>query len=182
MAERPDPGGTPASAAPAGRRRPSSGPSGEQPVAGPSGEQPIAGPPDQEHSAGPRRALITLYAIFALAATSRAVVQLATKFHEAPLAYALSLFSGLVYIGATVGLVTNRRWSRGLAWASCGTELAGVLAIGVLTIVDAVAFPDDTVWSRFGSGYVYIPVVLPLLGLGWLWSTRRRSVSDTATA
>lgn len=130
---------------------------------------------------GPRRALVTLYAIFALAATSRAVVQLVTKFHEAPLAYVLSLFSGLVYIGATVGLLTNRRWSRAVAWASCGTELAGVLAIGVLTIVDAVAFPDDTVWSRFGSGYVYIPVVLPLLGLGWLWSTRSGD-RPTATA
>jgi hypothetical protein len=167
VAERPGPGGTPASADPAGT--PAS--------ADPAGEQHSAG------SAGPRRALITLYAIFALAATSRAVVQLATKFHEAPLAYALSLFSGLVYIGATVGLVTNRRWSRGLAWAACGTELAGVLAIGVLTIVDAVAFPDDTVWSRFGSGYVYIPVVLPLLGLGWLWSSRpRRADSEAATA
>src|SRR5699024_3162839 len=117
---------------------------------------------------GPRRALLALYATFALAATARALVQIFTKFHEAPLAYLLSLVSGLIYIGATVGLLTRRRWSRGLAWVSCSTELAGVLAIGVLSIVDAVAFPDDTVWSGFGSGYVYIPIVLPLLGLGWL--------------
>ncbi len=121
---------------------------------------------------GPRRALITIYGIFALAATARAVVQIATKFHEAPLAYLLSLLSGLVYIGATVGLTTRRRWSRGLAWASCGTEFVGVLVIGTLSLADSVAFPDDTVWSGYGSGYVYIPVVLPLLGLGWLWHTR----------
>ncbi len=121
---------------------------------------------------GPRRALVSLYAIFALAATARAVVQIATKFHEAPLAYLLSLLSGVIYIGATTGLVTRRRWSRGLAWTSCAVELAGVLVIGVLSIADAVAFPDDTVWSRFGSGYVFIPIVLPLAGLGWLWHTR----------
>lgn len=121
---------------------------------------------------GPRRALITLYGIFALAATARAVVQLATKYHEAPLAYLLSLLSGLVYIGATVGLTTRRRWSRGLAWISCGTELVGVLVIGTLSLADSAAFPDDTVWSDYGSGYGYIPVVLPLLGLGWLWHTR----------
>lgn len=121
---------------------------------------------------GPRRALIAIYATFALAATARAVVQLSTKFHEAPLAYLLSLLSGLIYIGATVGLTTRRRWSRGLAWASCGTEFVGVLVIGTLSLADRAAFPDDTVWSDYGSGYVYIPVVLPLLGLGWLWHTR----------
>ena len=122
---------------------------------------------------GPRRALISIYGIFALAATARAVVQLATKFHEAPLAYLLSLLSGLIYIGATVGLTTRRPWSRGMAWISCGTEFVGVLVIGTLSLADSAAFPDDTVWSGYGSGYGYIPVVLPLLGLGWLWHTRR---------
>lgn len=127
--------------------------------------------------AGPRRALIAVYAIFALAATSRAAVQIATKFHEAPLAYVLSLVSGLIYIGATIGLTTRRPFGRPLAWASCGAELVGVLVVGTLSLADKAAFPDDTVWSRFGSGYVYIPVVLPLLGLTWLYATRRRGRS-----
>lgn len=122
---------------------------------------------------GPRRALIALYATFALAATARAGVQIATRFHEAPLAYVLSLLSGLIYISATVGLTARRPWARPLAWVSCATELVGVLVIGTLSLADAAAFPDDTVWSRFGSGYVYIPVVLPILGLAWLWHTRR---------
>jgi hypothetical protein len=116
--------------------------------------------------------LVTLYAIFALAATSRAVVQIATKFSEAPLAYLLSLFSGLVYIGATIGLTTSKPWSRTLAWISCGTELVGVVTVGILSIADHAAFPDDTVWSRFGSGYGFVPLVLPILGLTWLWFTR----------
>ena len=133
----------------------------------PTGTVRPAGPPT-----GPRRALITLYGIFALAATSRAIVQIATKFHQAPLAYLLSLLSGLVYIGATVGLTTRRPWSRALAWASCGTELVGVLAIGTWSIADASAFPDDTVWSRFGSGYGYVPLILPFLGLAWLAYSR----------
>lgn len=121
---------------------------------------------------GPRRALIALYGTFALAATARAGVQITTRFHEAPLAYVLSLLSGLIYIGATVGLTSRRRFGRPLAWVSCTAELVGVLTIGTLTLADATAFPDDTVWSDFGSGYVYIPIVLPLLGLAWLWFTR----------
>ena len=135
-------------------------------------------PEDEAPPTGPRRVLIALYAIFALAATARGIVQIATKFDEAPLAYSLSLFSGIVYIAATVGLVTNRRWSRPLAWAAVGTEMVGVLVIGVLSIVDSTAFPHDTVWSRFGAGYGYVPIILPVLGLMWLWHTRRGARRD----
>ncbi len=123
-------------------------------------------------STGPRRALVAVYAIFALAATARAVVQITTTYATAPVAYLLSLFSGLVYIGATAGLVSHRVWSRPLAWASCSVELVGVLVIGTLSIADAAAFPRDTVWSHFGAGYGYVPVILPLLGLWYLWQSR----------
>lgn len=151
------------------------GPAADEFMTPPPPDPAVAGSGDPAvEPTGPRRALIALYATFALAATARAGVQIATRFHEAPLAYVLSLLSGLIYISATVGLSSRRGWARPLAWISCGTELAGVLVIGSLSLADAAAFPDDTVWSGFGSGYVYIPVVLPLLGLAWLWHTRRR--------
>jgi hypothetical protein len=141
--------------------------------ADPESAQPDPTEPDDEGPpTGPRRVLIALYAIFALAATARGVVQIATKFDDAPLAYLLSLFSGIVYIAATVGLVTNRRWSRPLAWAAVGTEMVGVVTIGLASIFDSTAFPHDTVWSRFGAGYGYVPIILPVLGLMWLWQTR----------
>ncbi len=127
---------------------------------------------DDAPPTGPRRVLIALYAVFALAATARGVVQILVQFDQAPLAYLLSLFSGLVYIAATAGLVTHRRWSRPLAWAAVGTEMVGVVTIGIASIVDSEAFPKDTVWSRFGAGYGYVPIILPVLGLMWLWQTR----------
>ena len=133
---------------------------------------PVVEEGDDTPPSGPRRVLIALYAIFALAATARGIVQIATKYDDAPLAYLLSLFSGIVYIAATVGLVTDRRWSRPLAWAAVGTEMVGVVTIGLASIVDSEAFPHDTVWSRFGAGYGYIPIILPVLGLMWLWQTR----------
>ncbi len=122
--------------------------------------------------------LIALYAVFALAATARGVVQILVQFDQAPLAYLLSLFAGLVYIAATVGLVTHRRWSRPLAWAAVGTEMVGVVTIGIASIVDSEAFPKDTVWSRFGAGYGYVPIILPVLGLMWLWQTRSSARPD----
>lgn len=138
--------------------------------------------PAEDLNRGPRRVLAVLYGIFALAAVSRAGVQISTRFDDAPLAYSLSLLSGVVYVAATVGLMTRRSWSRPLAWAACGVELVGVLTIGTWSVIDKAAFPHDTVWSRFGSGYVYIPVILPLLGLGWLFATRRRSTGPAVTA
>ena len=136
---------------------------------------------DDSPPTGPRRLLISLYAIFALAATARGIVQIATKFDEAPVAYALSLFSGVVYICATIGLLTNRRWSRPLAWAAVGTEMVGVVTSGIASIIDADVFPHDTVWSRFGAGYGYVPVILPVLGLMWLWQTRGTSEKHQTT-
>jgi hypothetical protein len=40
--------------------------------------------------------LVAVYAVFAVAATARAAVQIASRFGEAPVAYALSAFSAVV--------------------------------------------------------------------------------------
>jgi hypothetical protein len=109
--------------------------------------------------------LVAVYALFALAAGSRAGVQLATKFGEAPLAYSLSAFAAVVYIVLTVALA---RGARRLALAACAIELTGVLVVGTLSLLDPAAFPDETVWSGYGSGYVFVPLILPILGLFWL--------------
>lgn len=133
-------------------------------------------PPDtvaaRPTNAGFGRLLVLVYAILALAATVRALYQLLAHGGQAPLAYALSLFAGIVYIVATVALARGEgRW-RTVAWVACTFELVGVLAVGIATIADADAFPEATVWSSFGQGYGYIPLVLPIVGLGWLWRTR----------
>jgi hypothetical protein len=123
---------------------------------------------------GPGRILIAVYAIFALSATARAAVQIAAKFSEAPVAYLLSGLAGVVYILATIGLAGRKPGYRRLAWGAVGFELVGVLVVGALTVFDAGDFPDDTVWSYFGRGYGFIPLVLPFVGLWWLRHTRPR--------
>jgi hypothetical protein len=115
--------------------------------------------------------LVAVYGVFALSATARAAVQIASKFGQAPLAYLLSALAGVVYILATAGLASTRSWSRPLAWAAVAFELAGVLVVGTLTVLDTGDFPDDTVWSVYGRGYGFIPLVLPLVGLWWLRRT-----------
>jgi hypothetical protein len=54
-------------------------------------------------------------------------------------------------------------------------ELAGVLAVGTWSLLDRATFPDATVWSGYGSGYGFVPLVLPVLGLLWLRRWKRRA-------
>jgi hypothetical protein len=133
-------------------------------------------------ASGIGRVLVVVYGVLALAATGRSAYQIATKLDEAPLAYALSAVAAIVYIVATVALVARGRAAFRVAVAAIVFELIGVLAVGALSLVDPVLFPDDTVWSRFGQGYVFIPLVLPVLGLLWLRRVRnaRRSPAEVA--
>ena len=134
---------------------------------------PVASQPDSSRS-GPGRLLVAVYALFALAASARAGVQIATKFHNAPVAYLLSAFAGLVYILATVTLGVGSPLARRIAVLSCSVELVGVLAVGTWSLADPATFPDATVWSGYGSGYGYVPLVLPVFGLLWLRRLSKR--------
>lgn len=120
---------------------------------------------------GPGRLLIAVYAVVALAATARSAVQIGTRFGEAPLAYLLSAFAAVVYVVATVCLARGNRTSRRVATVSIVVELVGVLVVGTISVLDPQAFPDATVWSAFGRGYGFVPLVLPVLGLWWLRRT-----------
>ncbi|WP_104524184.1 hypothetical protein [Blastococcus atacamensis] len=132
--------------------------------------------PAAESSGGPTRVLVVLYALFALAAGARAGVQLSTRFSEAPVAYLLSALAAIVYVVATAGLVRGGRTGRRTALAAITVELVGVLVVGTLSLADPAAFPDETVWSGYGRGYGYVPLLLPVLGLLLL----RRRVDDRA--
>jgi len=121
---------------------------------------------------GPWLILLCVYGLFALAAGARASVQIATKFSEAPLAYLLSALAAVVYLVATVGMARSTSVSRRVAVASCSFELAGVLIVGTASVIDKDAFPDATVWSTYGVGYGFVPLVLPILGLLWLRFSR----------
>ena len=135
-------------------------------------DQTTARPQDAALNTGVGRVLLLVYGIFALSASARALVQISTHFSEAPLAYLLSAFAGLVYLAATYGLARGGPRGRKIALVSCSIELVGVLTVGALSIFDAVAFPDATVWSDFGAGYGYVPLVLPFVGLWWIWKRR----------
>jgi cytochrome bd-type quinol oxidase subunit 2 len=118
--------------------------------------------------------LVALYGLFALAATGRATYQILADFGKAPVAYLLSALAAVIYLVATVALARGDRTSVRVATVAISVELVGVLTVGLVSYLVPSEFPDKTVWSHFGAGYGYVPLVLPVLGLLWLRHTARR--------
>ena len=140
----------------------------------------MAEPQPRSTRSGPGIVLVAVYGLLALAATGRSVLQILEYFSRAPLAYLLSALAALIYIVATVALARGDRTSRRVALVAITVELVGVLVVGLASYLAKDLFPDKTVWSHFGSGYGYVPLVLPVLGLLWLRRTGSRR-EGTAT-
>jgi len=123
--------------------------------------------------------LVVVYAMLALAATGRSVLQIVSYYGRAPLAYTLSALAAVVYLLATWCLIRGGRWVRVGMWA-CTFELVGVLVVGLASYLVPDAFPDKTVWSHFGQGYGFVPLVLPVLGLLWFRKVEREATAAEA--
>jgi cytochrome bd-type quinol oxidase subunit 2 len=145
-----------------------------------------ANPSAPSRAAGVGRVLVAVYAILAIAATGRSVFQIIDRFAEAPVAFTLSALAAVVYIVATISLALG--WRRTALLTIC-FELAGVLVIGTLSVAAPALLGlhsidpfgrAATVWSVYGAGYVFVPLVLPVLGLLYLLRLNRRRRSAEA--
>ncbi|QNO38583.1 hypothetical protein H4J02_06175 [Protaetiibacter sp. SSC-01] len=130
------------------------------------------------------RVLVAVYAVLAMAALGRSIFQIIDRFDDAPIAFSLSAVAALVYVLATIALAAG--WDR-LAWVTVSFELAGVLIVGAISVVAPQLLGleevdpfgrEATVWSVFGAGYLFIPLVLPVLGILWLRKRARVAVED----
>jgi hypothetical protein len=86
----------------------------------------------------------------------------------------LSTFVGVLYIFIIVGL---RRRSPRAWWITLGlllVELSGVLIVGTIDLIWR-PFPYATVWSNYGIGYFFMPLILPFLGLTWILRRETRA-------
>jgi hypothetical protein len=145
--------------------------------------------PRNSRVTGVGRVLVFVYGLLALAATGRSVFQIIDRFSDAPVAFTLSAVSAVIYIVATIALIApGRVWYR-VALVTISFELAGVLIVGTLStfapgllgMSNTDPFgQDSTVWSVYGAGYLFIPLVLPVLGL--LWLSRHRPPAPSVGA
>lgn len=132
-----------------------------------------------ERRHGPGRVILALYLVFVIGTVSRSAAQISTRWHEAPLAYGLSAFAALVYVVALVSLSLRGPRAWWVSVVSLSVELVGVLVVGTWSVLAPEMFPDATVWSSYGLGYLLIPLVLPVAGLWWLLSPRGARAGQT---
>ncbi|NHN55697.1 hypothetical protein G9U51_07895 [Calidifontibacter sp. DB0510] len=134
--------------------------------------------PERATGRGFGRVLVAVYGLFALAATGRSVLQISQTWPHPPMPFVLSAVAAVIYLVATVALARGDRTSARVALVTISIELLGVLAVGIWSYADPSAFvapgsnSDTTVWSKFGQGYGYVPLVLPIVGLWWLRRSR----------
>ncbi|MFT4035921.1 MAG: hypothetical protein QM679_10150 [Patulibacter sp.] len=115
----------------------------------------------------PPRVLRQGYAVLAVAALGRAGYQLTADARAAPVAYGLSAIAAVFYLAASAALTRSPRsaTARLVARRIAATELAGVLIVGAASVLHPAWFPHASVWSFFGAGYLFAPLVLPVLTL-----------------
>ena len=110
------------------------------------------------------KVLVACYTVLAIAAGSRAVVQLGTKASQAPLPYVLSAVAAAVYLVLAFSMRRGGAW-RLVALGAAVAELVGVLAVGTAELLSSHGWPDQTVWTGYGVGYGFAPLVLPLAAI-----------------
>jgi len=128
--------------------------------------------------------LRALYLVFAVAAGGRSLVQWAADPGRAPLAYALSTVAFGCYAS---GYLLVRRGTPGPSGRAAlavlaATEISGLVVVGTLSLLEPSLFPDSTIWSAYGAGYGFVPVLIPLLVLTWLRRAPGARGADPALA
>lgn len=120
------------------------------------------------------------YTVLAIAALARSGYQALTGAvvdGRTAAAVALSGVAGVVYLLAAAGLRRGTDRSLRVSRWCCLVELVGVVAVS-LAEIGVGGFGRAAVWSGFGVGYGYLPLLLPVLGL---WATRSRAAAASSS-
>lgn len=113
----------------------------------------------EQHSRVRYPGFVALYGFWTVAVLSRAIVQYVTRL-EVALPTHLSLVAGIVYLAITIWA-----WQGSLQLLRAGLwiELLGVLVVSI--VESYIPLPYASAWSHYGSGYVWLPLVLPISGI-----------------
>lgn len=122
-------------------------------------------------------------AAFWLAGAALVIVALFQIFQDsvAPLGPRLvTLFAGMIYVGAALGLTHNGRKMRRLAWVCISMALAGPIVVGLFNLGVTRVYEGWSPWMQFGAEAGYLPLLLPLVGYVWLWWSNPRRIVEIA--
>ena len=92
----------------------------------------------------------------------------------------VTVFAGLIYVGAAVGLTHNGRRMRKVAWTCISVSLAGPVIVGLLGVGSQQSSPLWSPWEGFGIEAWFFSLVLPIVGFVWMWWSNPRRIVELA--
>lgn len=107
----------------------------------------------------PAPGMAALYAFWAVAVCSRALWQYGTLSPVA-LPTHLSALAGLLYVA-----IAYWAWQGHIRALRVGLIIECVGVIAVSSYEQFVPLPYASAWSHWGAGYLFIPLVLPVIGI-----------------
>lgn len=109
------------------------------------------------------RGLALLYLFWTIALCSRAIWQYMTRSGDL-LPTHLSFVAGIIYLAI---VIWSWRGQRTALTIGLTIELIGVFVISIGELFWPL--PYTSAWSAFGAGYLWMPLILPILGLVHLY-------------
>ena len=135
---------------------------------------------DRRPSWGLGRVVMVIFWAFGVWTTANAIIDL---FHldDEPLGPALTaLLAGLVYLLAALGITHNGKRMRILGWTTVTLELIGPLMVGMMSVGISQLSVSRSAWANCGADYYYLPLIIPIIGLIWLWWSNPRRIVELA--
>ncbi len=118
---------------------------------------------------GRGRLIVILFWMAGLAVVAVATYDLVAEAAQPVGPKMLTLFSGLVYLAAALGLTHNGRRMRMVAGAALAVALAGPIIVGLFELGAAQKSAVWSPWTDFGARLYFAPLVLPVVGMVWMW-------------
>ncbi len=134
---------------------------------------------DRRPARGWGRLVPAVFWLAGVATTVIAVMQLVRE-PSGPLGPKLvTLFAGVLYLLAALGLTHNGRRMRAIAWVSVWISAGGPIIVGLMGLGQTWV-GGWSPWSQFGMQVWFTSLVLPIVGIVWLWASNPRRITQLA--
>ncbi len=131
---------------------------------------------DRGPSWGLGRIVMLLFWIFGIFTTIPAIVYLIRETQVPIGPRIVAVLAGVTYLLVAVGITHNGKKMRLLAWSALIASLVGPFVMGLFELGMEQVSEVPSAWAQFGASYWYVPLLLPVIGLIWMWRSNPRRI------
>lgn len=92
----------------------------------------------------------------------------------------VALLAGIDYLVAAIALTHNGRRMRMVGWAAITLSIAVPFVLWVASLGLEELNSARSAWTGMGSDFYYLPLVVSLIGIVWMWRSNPRRIVSLA--